>query len=322
MKISIAMTSFNGSKYLNHQLASFLDQDHLPNELIVCDDGSTDNTIELLEEFSLLAPFNVKIFCNKKNLGFTKNFEKAILKCSGDIILLSDQDDKWFPNKISTVFNFFQKNASFSLLIHDAQIVDENLKYHGANTLRQAISGYGNTDIYITGALSAIKKDLLDYVLPFPNGIEGHDGWIHNVGRILNKRMVMNLPLSIIRRHSENTSSWIASSVKKISFYDVFKSQIQSVLSTPQKKYDDRILINQSLMMILKKYKNTSNEKNFVFLDQKQKYLEKEFEALTRRNNLVTNSFMIRKFNAIELLIRGDYSYFNNLKSFVRDILR
>ena len=78
MKISIAMTTFNGSKYLHQQLSSFLIQDYLPDELIICDDGSSDNTMEILKEFSESAPFSVKIFKNKTNLGFTKNFEKIL----------------------------------------------------------------------------------------------------------------------------------------------------------------------------------------------------------------------------------------------------
>ena len=322
MKISIAMTSYNGSEHLHEQLTSFLDQDHLPDELIVCDDGSTDDTLEILKEFSLASPFDVRIFSNKQNLGFTKNFEQAISKCKGDIIFLSDQDDKWFPGKISSVINFFEQNTSISLIIHDAQIVDENLKYYGANTLSQAMSGYGNDDVYITGALSALKKDLLGFILPFPETVNGHDGWIHNVGKLLNKRAVMNLSLGLIRRHSKNTSGWIASSVKKINFYDVLKAQIKSIDSTSQQKYDDRIEINESLMIVLEKYKKTNYEKNLIFINQKQQYLDQEFQALTRRNNLPSYSFLMKKFKAIELLLRGDYSYFNNWKSFIRDMLR
>jgi glycosyltransferase involved in cell wall biosynthesis len=83
MKISIAMTSYNGSQYLQHQLSSFIKQDHLPDELIVCDDGSTDNTIEILEKFSLASPFEVKIFSNKDNLGYRKKFRTSHIKMQG-----------------------------------------------------------------------------------------------------------------------------------------------------------------------------------------------------------------------------------------------
>jgi len=322
MKISIAMAAYNGSQYLQHQLSSFLKQDHLPDELIVCDDGSTDNTVEILEKFSSVAPFEVKVFSNKHNLGYTKNFEKAISKCDGDLIFLSDQDDEWFFNKISAAIKFFEQNVEISLLIHDAKLVDENLQYYGANKLSQTIRGFGNDDVYTTGALSVIKKDLKDIILPFPKTIKFHDGWIHSVGKFLNKRAVMNVPLGLIRRHSNNASSWIASSVKKISFFDVLKAQIRSIDFHSQQKYNDRIEINQSLMIVLEKYKKINDRKNSNFFDQKQKYLDQEFQALTRRNNLPSYSFLMKKFKAIELLLRGDYSYFNNWKSFIRDMLR
>jgi glycosyltransferase involved in cell wall biosynthesis len=322
MKISIAMTSYNGSQYLQHQLSSFVKQDRLPDELIVCDDGSTDNTIEILEKFSLVSPFEVKIFSNEQNLGYTKNFEQAISQCKGDLIFLSDQDDEWFENKISSVLNFFEQNADLSLLIHDAKLVDEDLKYHGANKLSQAISGFGSDDVYTTGALTVIKRDLIDFILPFPNTVKFHDGWIHSVGKILNKRAVVDLPLGLIRRHSNNASSWIASSIRKISFYDVLKVQIKSIDFNSQQKYDDRVEINQSLAAVLRKYKKMNEGEDLIFIDQKQQYLDQEFQALIRRNNLSSYSFMMRKLKAIEMLLRGDYFYFNNFKSFLRDLIR
>ena len=321
MKISIAMTTFNGSKYLHQQLSSFLIQDYLPDELIICDDGSSDNTMEILKEFSESAPFSVKIFKNKTNLGFTKNFEKTIKNCSGDIILLSDQDDKWFSNKISSIIDFFKNNPTFSLVIHDAEIVDDEMKYHGANTLRQALVGYGNDDVYITGALSAMKKEIVNYALPFPQNLVGHDGWIHDVGKILDLRKVINVPLGIIRRHQNNTSGWIASSATKINYFHVLIEQIKSIFLNHKQEYKNRMEINKSLTLVLERY---AKENNKYSLDLKEKkiFLLKESQALVRRNNLQSSSFIVRKLKAIELLFRGDYAYFNNLKSFIRDMLR
>ena len=322
MKISIAMTTYNGGEYLEQQLISFANQQKLPDELIICDDRSSDDTIKILEKFSKHAPFDVKIFINDHNLGFVKNFEKALSQCNGDIIFLSDQDDSWFPNKISSILKHFNSNSQSSLIIHDAKIVDENLKYHGSNTLSQVLRGYGSTDVYITGALTAIRKDLLDYALPFPENIESHDGWIHNVAKILNKREIVRTSLGFIRRHSSNTSGWVASSIKKINFFDVMMSQINSVKISPYQTYDDRILINTSLMEVIKKYRANFKNEDTNFLDKKEDYLKKEYKALIRRNNLQSYSFFLRKLRVFQLLIRGDYVYFNNLKSFIRDMIR
>src|SRR5271168_2200141 len=92
-KISVALCTYNGERFLSRQLASMLQQSRLPDELVVCDDRSTDNTIEILQDFSASAGFPVKITRNEHNLGFVANFERAIQLCQGDLIALSDQDD-------------------------------------------------------------------------------------------------------------------------------------------------------------------------------------------------------------------------------------
>ena len=141
----------------------------------------------------------------------------------------------------------------------------------------------------------------------------------------LNKLSISDLsrnPYQPRQNFSEAKLNELASSIKKINFYDVFKAQIKSITLSSQQKYNDRIEINKSLMNVLRKYRKVNNKENLLLVDKKQQFLEREFKALTRRNQLVENSFLVRKLNAIGLLLRGDYSYFNNLKSFVRDMLR
>ena len=92
-RISVALASYNGGNYLKEQLESIYAQSLLPNEVIVCDDCSTDNSIEILNAYK--EKHCLRYFINEKNLGFVKNFDKAISLCSGDYIALSDQDDVW-----------------------------------------------------------------------------------------------------------------------------------------------------------------------------------------------------------------------------------
>ena len=186
MKISIAMAAYNGEKYLRAQLESFLLQSRLPDELIVCDDGSTDATLEILELFRQKAPFNVYIFRNKINLGFTKNFEKSIMKCSGDLIFFSDQDDIWFNNKVEVIEKACVSNPEKLLLIHDGKLVDENLNWYGTTKLGQVVSGYGRTDALVMGGLTAVRKKFILLALPMPVGVVGHDVWLHNIAQLLN----------------------------------------------------------------------------------------------------------------------------------------
>jgi glycosyltransferase involved in cell wall biosynthesis len=151
MKISIAMATFNGAKYLGEQLETFISQERTPEELVVCDDSSTDATLSILEEFKCRAPFEVIVVKNDQNLGFTKNFEKALSICTGDLIFLSDQDDYWFPNKVSAVEKAFLENPDKSLVIHNGELADGNLVSHGMTKLGQIVAGYGSNDSFITG---------------------------------------------------------------------------------------------------------------------------------------------------------------------------
>ena len=108
--ISIAMCTYNGEAYLNGQLVSFVKQTQRPDELVACDDGSTDNTLQVLDQFSKEAPFPVRVYRSQQRLGPTKNFEKALSLCSGDFIFLSDQDDVWMPQKVNTLLQALKNN--------------------------------------------------------------------------------------------------------------------------------------------------------------------------------------------------------------------
>src|ERR1700761_4532631 len=99
-KISVALCTFNGELFLRQQLASIQQQTRLPDELLVCDDGSSDQTLTIVREFAASAPFPVKLFENEQNLGFAANFERAIRLCEGSLIALCDQDDIWYPTRL------------------------------------------------------------------------------------------------------------------------------------------------------------------------------------------------------------------------------
>src|SRR5581483_5816839 len=101
MRISIAMATYNGGQFIREQLDSLSRQTFLPCELVVCDDGSTDHTLAIVETFAASAPFAVRIHRNKKRLGFGPNFLKAASLCDGEVIAFSDQDDVWLETKLA-----------------------------------------------------------------------------------------------------------------------------------------------------------------------------------------------------------------------------
>lgn len=98
-KVSIAMTTYNGVRYVREQLDSLLAQTEPPAEIVICDDGSTDGTVELLQNYAQ-QDARIRLFCNDVSLGVNRNFLQAMARCSGDWIMLCDQDDYWYPEKI------------------------------------------------------------------------------------------------------------------------------------------------------------------------------------------------------------------------------
>ena len=249
MKISIAMATYNGAAHLQEQLVSFAAQDRLPDELIVCDDGSTDRSVSIVNEFCKNAPFNVVLVKNEKNLGFTRNFEQAAALCKGQLIFFADQDDVWFPQKISRIIYAFQGAEKKRLFIHDGILVDESLRWYGATKYGQLRAGWGDKEIPVTGSLTIMHSELKDYVFPIPAGIIGHDGWIHSIAGLLNTREVIDAPLQAIRRHSSNTSSWIGSSFQTINRMAVFRDYAKRSAAT---SYNDRIYFNEALQRRIK----------------------------------------------------------------------
>lgn len=321
LKISIALATYNGANYLKEQLDSYLAQDRLPDEVVVCDDASTDQTIEILEAFKSAAPFQTKIIRNVTNHGYTKNFEKALSLCSGDVVLFSDQDDVWFEGKISCIECVFNEHPECSVIIHDGELVDENLEFTGATKLGQIRSGGYADEGFVTGALSAIHKDMLPMVLPFPEGVVGgHDGWIHANARIIGRRKVIEEKLQQLRRHSNNTSAWVASSTKKINRIDVLISQSFTAAAD---SYEDRLLYNRSILGRIEEIESGVIPFPHQIEYQKiRRYLEDEKTALLGREHLVKRTFFGRKLGAVSLFANGSYAHFNGFKSFLRDFLR
>ena len=119
---SVAMATYNGAGFLEAQLASIAAQTRKPAELVVCDDGSDDGTVEIVERFGREAPFEVRLIRNEQQLGFGENFMKAARHCRGDVIAWCDQDDVWMPEKLARCLQEFEQDPDVLLLVHSTQI--------------------------------------------------------------------------------------------------------------------------------------------------------------------------------------------------------
>ena len=204
--VSIAMATYNGTAHLEEQLQSFVDQSAHPNELVVSDDRSTDDTVAILRSFAGQAPFPVRIIENKENLGFSRNFELAISACSGSIIFISDQDDRWYPNKIESVVTRLQTTGALAL-IHDEHIYDEarDIQYERSFFENARALRFDDREL-LSGNCTAIRRELLDILTPFPAGMN-YDYWIGWVADILGVREVLPVPLQLYRRHGRASLS-------------------------------------------------------------------------------------------------------------------
>jgi len=191
MEISIAMCTCNGASYLPIQLESISKQSRKPDEIIICDDMSSDNTKDIVYSFASTTDIPVRIIKNPIRLGSTANFSKAISLCQGDIIVLSDQDDVWLKDKLAILEQHFASNSLLGGMFSNAELIDQygkkqqnylwNAIRFGSSEQNALRKGHG-LDIllqgnFVTGATLAFRSCWTGLVLPIPSRWI-HDHWI------------------------------------------------------------------------------------------------------------------------------------------------
>lgn len=257
------MATYNGAKYIKEQIDSILNQTIQDFELVICDDCSTDNTIKILQEYAQIDS-RFHVYLNEKNLGFKKNFEKAISLCKGEYIALSDQDDIWEPNHLELLLDAIGDNV---LACGNSAITDEKgnnlgmtlreqetLDYIPLDNLKKAVSILIYRNPY-QGASMLMKRDLLKYILPFPEGGNFHDTWIALVSCFCGGLVYVNNILLKYRRTNNNVTEHKA---KKRSRYYHFRGHI---LWKDRKPMIDEIIdrvenLTSKDMLLLKQVKN------------------------------------------------------------------
>lgn len=271
LTVSIAMCTYNGAKYLKDQLESILNQTVSPDEIIVCDDGSKDKSVEVAK--NILHKWNGKwkVISNETNLGFKKNFQKAISLCTGDIIFLSDQDDVWNEKKIETMLPVF-KDSNVVLAFHDATLVDENLELLYPSfwkTLNFDSRLFFKRDYRIVlahnvmqGAACCFRKKLFQIAEPFP--VEAiHDEWLLLVGLAIGKVIPVDKTL-LQYRQAQNVLGGIPLTIKQkfLKWYKAFNKGMDV-----HAKY-----LNNRLNVFALLLKRTSEYQSNVFLSQLGEY--------------------------------------------------
>lgn len=208
------MATYNGRRYIREQLESILSQLPAESEVIVADDGSSDDTLDIIRAMD---DSRITILPSEKHLGPVYNFERSLKATSGDVILLSDQDDVWYPGKVDTVLSALSmENGLLSgrkplLVVHDAKIIDREGFSVGDSmwASRPYKSGLFHNWLKnsFTGCCLAFRRELLNDALPFPKNLPMHDQWLGMVAEY--KKGVVALPEKLIgyRVHENNATN-------------------------------------------------------------------------------------------------------------------
>lgn len=244
MKISVAIATYNGEKFIQEQLESIVNQSKKIDEIIISDDGSVDSTIKICNDYLSKLPVEYKILRNSSSIGVQGNFFKAILECKGDIIFTSDQDDVWKYNKVEMLSKqLIEENAL--LIFSDATLVDENMEALNVNVWSSFGINFDSIDkqeifknllrnSMVTGATMAFTSDLINLSLPYSK-FWLHDEWLAFIAAYHNKITFCKEELIYYRQHSNNVIgankkslfSRIINYTKQLNKFNSFVSEVQ-----------------------------------------------------------------------------------------------
>ena len=203
--VAVVVATYNGATYLRQQLESIVQQTYKPSQIIIVDDDSLDDTLQVANNFAAHHP-EVMVVQNETRIGYIKNFEKGMLIATASYVALSDQDDIWMPHKLETLLaNIGDQMLAYS----DSELIDAN-----GQLLNQKMSSIKNQLAYHTPIMYAIgawapghamlfKKELVDKAAPFP-ALVTHDFWLGFVATCYSRVVYVNEPLVHYRQHTQN----------------------------------------------------------------------------------------------------------------------
>jgi glycosyltransferase involved in cell wall biosynthesis len=222
ISVSVAMATYNGQKFIREQLDSLAAQQHLPSELVITDDASSDKTVAIVQQFAKAAPFPVHIHRHEKRLGYRANFMRAARFCTSDLIAFCDQDDIWSPRKLAVCIEPFRDPAVL-LTYHNAKVVTEAGERIGSLDhfasppmtpplslcpIRRMGSPLGFTEVFRRSILEfsglwETSRDYNDLTVPM-----AHDQWVFFIASVFGKIVYIDEALASCRQHGANLFGW------------------------------------------------------------------------------------------------------------------
>lgn len=194
--LSVALCTWNGERWIRPFLESLAAQHHLPDELVVQDDESSDDTVAVIRALAPDLPFEVRLEVNPRRVGSTANFELALERCRGRFVALADQDDVWYPEKLSRLVHEFERDPILTLVFSDADLIGEDgrsldrglwdTRQVGRTLRRRPIVAeeLAATTALTTGCTVMLRRRVIDAALPFPPELDHpvapmrHDRWL------------------------------------------------------------------------------------------------------------------------------------------------
>lgn len=327
-RVSVAMCTLNGARFLEAQLESILAQSRLPDEVVLCDDGSTDGTLDIANQFAKKYPNSFRIIRNERKLGYCRNFESAVRHVTGDIIFLCDQDDVWFPDKVASMLRVFAEDPRLVVVYSDAVLTNEELQPTGTvferrrdaqlrkpPTLRQLSQG-----VAFNGPMMAFHSRLKPFVVPFsPLSLQwAHDHWIAFIAYAVGEIGVIDRPLVYYRRHGTNSGGDAELDGGLLYQWRVVKKKY--VGST---EYGERRRGWEDMVARLREIKEAGLPlDDAAKLERLQQVSEMCLQFATARQTYKTRTRMARTRGALRLLLTGEYHrYARGVKSFVQDVV-
>ena len=326
MKISVAMCTYDGERFLREQLASIAAQERAPDELVVCDDRSRDRSVEIVEEFARRAPFPVRLHVNEENLGSTKNFERAVGLCAGELIALSDQDDVWLPSKLGRIEERFRAEPGAGLVFTDAEVVDEHLRPLGYRLWesvgfdaahQRLVRGGRALDVLlpgwtVTGATLAFRSAYKNLVLEIPDDLALiHDGWIALMIASVAEVSFIEEPLVKYRQHSR----------QQIGARERKAAGDASVVAEVREAFGRRNSYGEMIETARRAHRRLGERRDAYGSDEALAKLEARIKHLSARANLPGGRLGRARCVLRELLSRRYHLYSNGVYSAVKDLL-
>lgn len=262
LTISVAMATYNGATHLRRQLDDLAGQSLLPSELVVCDDGSDDDTLAIVRDFAASAPFPVITRRNPARLGYRENFIRCAELCSGELVAFCDQDDRWSPRKLEAIVPRF-RDPQTMLVYHDARIVSDAGevvgKLHGDAETRSWEALNGAPWMFSLGFTQVFRRSLVRFDDLWPASLDpncdgerlAHDQWFFFLASVTGTILYVPDLLADYRQHGANVYGAFASS---------FRSHLAKEARDPSRAVARRLAAAESRASILEQAAERTEE--------------------------------------------------------------